>query len=163
MLQRKKHAALTFHVLLRSWICRKDWKLHNTATGGFFRCNRWQDEDNHDFYADKPDQMPPPVSAADAANDEVMNNPEVMAQTYGTAMHETRVAWKKAKEMKRFLHHYTRWNAHMESAALEKMMSENVCKRLEPVVDAAAEFMCDSNFNFGGKGLLSHIPQRTPS
>ena len=54
---------------------------NNTATGGFFRCNRWQDEDNHDFYADKPDQMPPPVSATDAANDEVMNNPEVMAQT----------------------------------------------------------------------------------
>lgn len=134
------------------WICRKDWKLHNTATGGFFRCNRWQDEDKHDFYdaPPPPDQLP---AAADATNDEVMNNPEVMAQTYGTAMHETRIAWKKAKEMKRFLHHYTRWNAHMESAALEKMMSENVCIRLAPVVEAAVEYTCDPQFNFDGKGL----------
>lgn len=96
--------------------------------------------------------MPPRLTAEEAASDDIMSNPEVMAQTYGTAMHEHRVAWRKSKEMKRFLHHYTRWNAHMESAALEKMMSENVCQRLAPVVDAAAEFMCDSNFNFGGKG-----------
>lgn len=99
--------------------------------------------------------MPPRLTAEEAANDDVMSNPEVMAQTYGTAMHEHRIAWKKSKEMKRFLHHYTRWNAHMESAALEKMMSENVCDRLAPVVDAAADFMCDANFSFGGKGLSS--------
>lgn len=129
--------------------------MHNTATGGFFRCNRWQDEDNHDFYdaAPPPDQMPSAVSTPDAANDEIMNNPEVMAQTYGTAMHETRIAWKKAKEMKRFLFHYTRWNAHQESAALEKMMSENVCTRLAPVIEAAAEYTCDRKFNFQGTGL----------
>lgn len=137
------------------WICRKDWKLHNTATGGFFRCNRWQDEDKHDFYDTPPpaDQMPPALSAEEAANDAVMSNPEVMAQTYGTAMHEHRIAWKTKKEMQRFLHHYTRWNAHMESAALENLMSENVCDRLAPVVGAATDFMCDTNFSFGGKGL----------
>jgi hypothetical protein len=142
---------------LASWICRKDWKLHNTATGGFFRCNRWQEEDGHEFYdtPPPPDQaVPTGLNSSDPANDEIMNNPEVMAQTYGTAMHATRVAWKKSKEMKRFLHHYTRWNAHMESAALEKQMSENVCTRLAPVVDAAAEFTCDKNFNFDGKGIV---------
>jgi len=85
-------------------------------------------------------------------NDELLSNPEVMAQTYGTAMHEHRVAWKRSKEMQRFLHHYTRYFAHTESAELEKMMSATVCDRLAPVVDAACEFMCDANFNFRGKG-----------
>jgi hypothetical protein len=128
--------------------------LHNTATGGFFRCNRWQDEDNHDFYdaPPPPGQTPSAIVVPDATNDEIMNNPEVMAQTYGTAMHETRIAWKKSKEMKRFLHHYTRWNAHMESAALETMMSESVCSRMAPVVDAGSDYTCDPNFNFNGKG-----------
>jgi hypothetical protein len=136
--------------------------LHNTSTGGFFRCNRWQEEEGHEFY-DKPpnpdETSPTSVAMAVAAqnpgasNEEIMNSPEVMAQTYGTAMPASRVAYKKAKEMKRFLHHYTRWNAHLESAALEKNMSENVCTRLAPVVDAAAEFACDKNFNFDGKGM----------
>ena len=129
--------------------------MHNTATGGFFRCNRWQDEDNHEFYDNPPppDEVPAGISATGSTNDEVMNNPEVMAQTYGTAMHNTRVAWKKSKEMKRFLHHYTRWNAHIDSRELEKVMSETVCTRLAPVVDAAADFMCNDKFNFEGRGM----------
>merc|ERR1712176_47550 len=28
------------------WICRQDWKLHSTDTGGFFRCNIWKEDDS---------------------------------------------------------------------------------------------------------------------
>lgn len=55
--------------------------------------------------------------------------------------------------MARFVHHYTRWEAHGESSSLEQHMADTVCERLAPVVDAAAEFDGSPEFNFGGKGL----------
>jgi hypothetical protein len=54
--------------------------------------------------------------------------------------------------MARFLHHYTRWEAHGESATLERNMGDSVCSRLAPVVDAAIDFDGSPTFNFGGKG-----------
>lgn len=139
--------------LFHSWICRKDWKLHNTSTGGFFRCNRWTEEEAQELYDEAPEEVDATVAALN--DDEAMSNPHVMVRTFGTALHATRVAHKKSKEMQRFLHHYTRWNAHSESATLEKKMSETVCTRLAPVVQAAAEFMCDENFDFDGKGTCA--------
>ena len=56
--------------------------------------------------------------------------------------------------MARFLHHYTRWNAHGESATLERKMCDTVCSRLAPVVEAAIDFEGSPTFNFGGKGKV---------
>ena len=111
--------------------------------GGYFRCNRWQGEENHEFY-----DIPPPRQEGD-------ENETAEAETqdgYGTAIHSARVAFKKANEMNRFLHHFRRWSAHSESAALERNMANTVCSRLAPVVEAAIEFNGSSDFNFGGKG-----------
>jgi len=124
------------------WICRQDWKLHNTETGGFFRCNRWQGDEKHEFYDTPP---PPEEVTTDSTADSDQN--------YGTAMHSSRVAFQKSKEMGRFLHHYRRWNAHAESAALERNMKESVCSRLAPVVREAIEFSRTPDFDFSGKGL----------
>ena len=55
--------------------------------------------------------------------------------------------------MNRFLHHYTRYEAHGQSARLERNIAENATKRLAPVVDAAIEFDGSPAFNFGGKGM----------
>lgn len=74
-------------------------------------------------------------------------------QGYGTAIHSAREAFRARQEMARFVHHYTRWEAHGESAALEQNMADSVCTRLEPVVKAAAEFDGSPEFNFGDKGL----------
>ena len=142
---------------ISSWICRKDWKLHGTATGGFFRCNIWQ-EDDEKHYSDsshfsfESNQRRSPTETdggdqAEAAND----------QGYGTAIHSSRVAWKQKQEMARFLHNYTRWEAHAESATLERKMGESVCVRLAPVVKAAFDFDGSSEFNFGGKGASKKI------
>lgn len=115
---------------------------------GFFRCNRWIDQKEHDFYDVKPDE---PATAA--ARGEDVSDPSTMSATYGTAMHASRVASKRSREMGRFLHHYQRWNAHAESAILERKMSETVGTRLAPVVRAAAEYSGRSNFNFDDDGL----------
>jgi len=135
------------------WICRKDWKLHNSETGGFFRCNRWREDDQtHDFYDTPPsaeeqsvESPPTPAERPDA--------PHLADQGYGSAVHSARSAWKKSRTMARFLHHYRRWIAHAESAALERHMADTACSRLAPVIEAAIEFSGFPDFNFGGKGL----------
>ena len=137
-----------------SWICRKDWKLHNSETGGFFRCNRWQeDSEDHEYY-----DTPPPTATEQQTEDsqlpteERSDAPHLVDQGYGSAMHSARSAWKKSRTMARFLHHYRRWIAHSESAALERHMADTACSRLAPVIEAAIEFSGFSDFNFGGKG-----------
>ena len=118
-----------------SWICRKDWKLHNTKTGGYFRCNIWQEEDsNNEKIEDRPgNEMGIPFMGQDEndVNDEFR---------YGTALYTTRLARRKNRAMARFLHHYSRWSAHKESAALELEMQSSACERLHIVVDAANSY-----------------------
>lgn len=118
------------------------------ALTGFFRCNRWIDQKEHDFY---DPNHPDPASATEPTNEDLMD-PSTMAFTYGTAMHETFVTTLRSREMGRFLHHYRRWGAHKESAELERQMKDSVCKRLTPVVQAAAAFSNDPNL-FGGRGI----------
>lgn len=55
--------------------------------------------------------------------------------------------------MARFVHHYTRWEAHSESAQLETQMADTVVSRLAPVVQAAMDLDGSPSFNFGGQGL----------
>jgi hypothetical protein len=123
-----------------SWICRKDWKLHGSNTGGFFRCNIWKEEDSPDGNGYKYEE-------ADANNNE----------GYGTAIYSARHQHRQRQEMNRFLHHYTRYEAHDQSARLEQRMAENTSARLARVVDAAIEFDGSLAFNFGGKGRSSFI------
>jgi len=129
--------------------------MHNSETGGFFRCNRWVEESEHESYDDEN----PPVDAASSSAllfgsslEEAFTGFRGMASTYGTAEHETRAARKRSKEMGRFLHHYQRWHAHAESAALERQMADTVCNRLAPVVREVIGFS-GSKYVFGGKGL----------
>jgi len=132
------------------WICRQDWRLHSTDTGGFFRCNIWK-EDDAERIMDKED------GDDDDDQDEYSNQNffEGMMNEhgYGTSMHTARKAWKKKQDIKRFLHHYSRWEAHNESNTLEQKMADTVCTRLAPVVEAAIDFDGSPSFNFGGKGL----------
>lgn len=123
------------------WICMQDWKLHGTSTGGFFRCNRWEEDKDHEFY-DKPGEHDP-----DAGDDDL---PE---RRYGNAVHSSVIANRRREDMDRFLHHYRRFNGHEESAKLERIMSETVCDRLAPVVDAAIEFNGYDDFDFSGMGI----------
>eukprot|EP00934_Nitzschia_sp_Nitz4_P004865 Nitzschia sp. Nitz4//scaffold44_size153857//115497//119767//NITZ4_002740-RA/size153857-augustus-gene-0.10-mRNA-1//1//CDS//3329552214//4855//frame0 len=115
------------------WICRRDWSLHGSSTGGFFRCNIWEEG-----------QKPPDSPAFRGESSD---------EGYGTAIHSAREAYYRRQEMARFVHHYTRWEAHDESGRLERKIGDSVCSRLAPVVKAAKEFDGSPSFNFGGKGL----------
>ena len=131
------------------WICRKDWRLHSTETGGYFRCNRWQENpEEHEYY-----DTPPNPDEIVVPTNEDLSDPNRMRAIYGTAMHETRVAQKKAKEIGRFIHHYHRWSAHSSSRKLESTMGSSLCKRIKPVLEAAKNFTGDPSFDFLGKGL----------
>jgi len=98
------------------WVCMKDWKLHSSKTGGYFRCNRWQEEDD--------DQNVEKKKSVD----------------YGSSTHAARVARSKSKDMARFLHYYSRWVAQMESIALELRMSQNTLTRLTPIINTAIKY-----------------------
>jgi hypothetical protein len=116
---------------------------------GFFRCNRWVEQKEHEAYDVPPDIIDPMATRSRFEN---IADPTSMEITYGTAMHESRAAKAQSRKMARFLHHYQRWDAHAESAALERNMRETVCTRLAPVVRQAIEFNGDEHV-FGGKGI----------
>lgn len=121
---------------------------HIFCLKGFFRCNRWAEENDHKFY-DGAEH----TSAELAVNPlEDLGDPRTLELTYGTAMHETRASRDKASKMDRFIHHYQRWSAHRNSAALEKHMLDEVAFRLAPVIDEMLSFT-GSETLFGGKGL----------
>ncbi|MGH7955072.1 MAG: hypothetical protein ACREOZ_03845 [Gloeomargaritales cyanobacterium] len=109
--------------------------MHSTRTGGFFRCNRWQDDDDLDEYVDRQALI------------------EGSDQHQGSHVQSARFARRKAKEMTRFIHHYSRWTAHRESAILERRMSTSAVTRLSPVVMAAKQ--CNSDdLEMGDNGKL---------
>jgi Ariadne domain len=119
---------------------------------GFFRCNRWVEQKDHESYDNEstPNTVDPSTAAMILAEQDT--DPNTMAVTYGTARHESRTAKKRSTQMARFLHHYARWCAHAESAALERGMADSVCTRLNPVVQKAFDYNGDMHV-FGGKGL----------
>jgi hypothetical protein len=78
------------------WICRQDWKLHNTATGGFFKCNKWQEEKDHEFYSEKP----PPTTEQDNEDDD---DPARQATRYGTAMHSNLTTQRNKYKLERYV------------------------------------------------------------
>jgi Ariadne domain len=126
-------------------------KFESQRLAGFFRCNRWVDQKDMVFEDDTI-----PIGAEDigrALANEDINDPRTMEVTYGTSMFDTRTTKQKSKEMNRFLHHFQRWNAHSESAALERKMGDSVCERLALVVEEAIRLNGGDNAVFLGKGL----------
>ena len=100
------------------WICHRPWRLHGKRTGGYFRCNMWQEDG---------------ISTAD---NEAKVNSEL---EYGTAQYTTYAARQASAKMARFLHHFDRYSAHLDSSNLERTMAENVCTRMASVIDASLE------------------------
>ncbi|KAI2500350.1 hypothetical protein MHU86_14093 [Fragilaria crotonensis] len=80
---------------------------------------------------------------------QILESPEF---SYGTALHSSRVAWQKSKDMGLFCTIIVAGH-HAESAALERQMADTVCMRLAPVVEAAIDFNGQHDFDFRGKGL----------
>lgn len=93
------------------WICMADWSLHNNSTGGYFQCNRFVESQNESISGNVEDQT-------------------------GNAHMETFRMKQKAKRMSRFIHHYTRFKAHADSAIMEKKMYGETMSRIRSEIDA---------------------------
>jgi hypothetical protein len=141
-------------------VCRKDWELHSSKTGGYFRCNRWaEDEEPVDDYVIKPpDGTPvPPESSSGSGNTGGGGQlPFVSGRgdphTFGTSLHAARMARRRAREMGRFIHHYSRWTAHKESSNLERKMGSTFDSRFAWVLQVAQDEFEAGALDFGNVG-----------
>lgn len=66
------------------WVCLGPWKKHSTETGGYFRCNRYDETKKQEAQTD-------------------------------AALSQAKVESKKAAELNRFIHYYTRFKNHLNS------------------------------------------------
>lgn len=81
----------------------QDWSLHGEKTGGYYKCNRFETEEQRSGRFD----------------------PES-----NTAQGETRRMKMRAVEVERFIHHYTRFQAQGNSLLLERNMHKETIGRI---------------------------------
>lgn len=101
----------------------KDWSLHSDNTGGYFQCNRFQQEQAQ------------AASSASPNGDE----PDIWSEERGNAHAETLRLRERNRKMARFIHHFTRYQAHQQSFRLESQMSRDTFKRIEDGLKSSLE------------------------
>ncbi len=88
------------------WICKDAWSKHGTATGGFYKCNRYEaaavDDDNGD----------------DAGAPGSTTTGTKLTKGDSKMTEET----KRAREVTRFMHYFKRFKAHDGSLAMERKL-----------------------------------------
>ena len=108
----------------------QDWSLHSDSTGGYFQCNR--------FVMQQTQQGGASGGGGDAGGD---GERDIWAEERGNAHAETIRLRERNKKMARFLHHFTRFQAHRESLHLEGRMRRETLTRIAQAltdsVDAA--------------------------
>ena len=86
------------------WMCMKDWSLHSQASGGYFQCNRFKEE--------------------------LGDGKREGGFQAGSSQGESIRLAKSGQKMARFIHHYTRFNAHQDSLQKEVQMKVNTFGRI---------------------------------
>lgn len=99
----------------------QDWSLHSDNTGGYFQCNR--------FIANSKAGDAPEGSAV----------ADLWAEEKGNAHAETLRLRERNKRMARFIHHYTRFQAHSDSVKLEGRMFKETARRIREGLLASVE------------------------
>lgn len=89
------------------WICMQDWSLHSDNTGGYFQCNKF---------------------VSDSAQGGVVD--VLWAEEKGNAHAETLRLRERGKKMARFIHYYTRFQAHGDSMKMESKMQKETIDRI---------------------------------
>ena len=95
------------------WICMQNWSLHSNSTGGYFQCNRFVND--------------PEVSSS--IRDSSSNNSGRKAE--GNAHEETMRMRRQGENMAKFIHYYTRYRAHGDSAQLEARIRKETVMRIK--------------------------------
>jgi hypothetical protein len=99
------------------WICLQDWSLHSQNTGGYFQCNRFQDATGRISSSER--------EAADSLDER------------GNAHADALRMRQRSNKMARFIHHFTRFQAHGQSFQMESRMSKDTYKRIDDGLKAS--------------------------
>lgn len=87
----------------------EDWQLHSNRTGGYYRCNRFNDEQTEI----KATTLAATTAASRGAdlddNNHLNNGVSQENRGRGSAAEETRRVAAEAQEAARFVHHFTRF------------------------------------------------------
>ena len=113
----------------------QDWKLHSQETGGYFQCNRFEDKSGKN------------ESDADAGrrgyeDDDEEEEESMNLRFYGDVGSSRREEMKvreQGQRMERFLHHYTRFRSHDDSAKMEAKMHVETMERLCRILIASID------------------------
>jgi hypothetical protein len=102
------------------WICMREWSSHSQQTGGYFQCNRFQGGT-----AGGTGDLAPATGDEDEAE-----YAAVFPEEAGNAHMEGLRMKSRGLRMARFIHHFTRAQAHGESATMEARMRLTTLNRI---------------------------------
>lgn len=100
------------------WICMQEWGLHSNQTGGYFQCNRFVGNEDEES----------------SNNRQIHGNDEA-----GSAQMESIRNKNKGQRMARFIHHYSRFQAHGDSSSMENKMYKETTSRISDELNATKE------------------------
>ena len=95
------------------WVCLGPWKKHSTDTGGYFRCNRYDDT-------------------------------KKVEERTESAISKAKEESKRAAELNRFVHYYTRFKNHLNSLAMEQGLLTSLPDKVSHLAKSAAAAKEDS-------------------
>ena len=106
------------------WICMKPWSLHSNKTGGYFRCNRFDDDEE-----DSVKQSAGGIGRRRSGSDQ---DREVSTENRGkgSASEEAKRMAEDAQRTSRFIHHYTRFCAQGQSNEMEQQRKVKTLARI---------------------------------
>nr|CAD7260702.1 unnamed protein product [Timema shepardi] len=136
------------------WVCLENWKKHSSATGGYFRCNRFEAVHK----ADEKQGMLISEAIGKQVCDIDIQTATVFLNTYN--IRRSLLCGKEAvqhnqqmQELNRFLHYYTRFRNHENSQKLEEPLLNNVKKKMELLASSLGK----SGKTEGRLGIINNI------
>jgi hypothetical protein len=106
----------------------QDWALHSDNTGGYFQCNRFNSGANDSNNSNRENSF-----------DALEGDGDIWAEERGNAHAETMRSRERNRRMSRFIHHYTRYQAHGQSYTMESRMQKDTLKRITEALKATRE------------------------
>nr|CAD7572986.1 unnamed protein product [Timema californicum] len=155
------------------WVCLENWKKHSSATGGYFRCNRFEAvhkaDEKQGMLISEVSRICAYIFEAESCTlaqlaigkqvcDIDIQTATVFLNTYN--IRRSLLCGKEAvqhnqqmQELNRFLHYYTRFRNHENSQKLEEPLLNNVKKKMELLASSLGK----SGKTEGRLGIINNI------
>lgn len=100
----------------------QDWSLHSDATGGYFQCNRFVEQQGNNNNNN--------TNNSASGNNSLDANGMPWSEDRGNAHAETLRMRERNRKIARFIHHFTRYKAHGDSVLMESRMHSETARRI---------------------------------